>query len=61
MQDAFRVMQEAATSQNARKDSNVQSEEGGMGSTVDGGNQSQVTAAPLQQEEERVELTIKEY
>ena len=54
-------MQEAATSQAARKDSNVQSEEGGMGSTVDGGNQSQVTAAPLQQEEERVELTIKEY
>lgn len=60
MQDAFKVMQEAAaTSQAGRKDSNVQSEEGGMGSTVDGGNQSQVTGVP--QEEERVELTIKEY
>ena len=59
MQDAFKVMQEAATSQAGRKDSNVQSEEGAMGSTVDGGAHSQVTALP--QEEERVELTIKEY
>jgi hypothetical protein len=59
VQDAFKVMQEVATSQAGRKDSNVLSEEGAMGSTVDGGAQSQVTAVPL--EEERVELTIKEY
>jgi hypothetical protein len=59
VQDAFKVMQDAASSQAERKDSNVQSDEGAMGSTVDGGAHSQVTAVP--QEEERVELTIKEY
>ena len=51
VQNTFKVMQEAATSQTEYKDSNLQSDEGAMGSKVDGGAHSQVTAVPKKRKE----------